>query len=164
MPSSGILRRVIVVRTDVSDQRVASIIEVTRIGDLVTSLIIVFLQSVPRLVVTANVPRSPILVTVMTESICCSEGVTTRKTAFIRYVLWCGINYTELYARRQTFSQHSLSDIDSCNTSIDIVTFQRGLRDVDYETWITSVTGFIRYRLHPREITSTGNTLSLAVL
>jgi hypothetical protein len=34
MPSSGMLRRVAPVRTDVSEERVASIIGVTRIGEL----------------------------------------------------------------------------------------------------------------------------------
>jgi hypothetical protein len=36
MPSSGILRRVALVRTDVSEERIASIIRVTRIGELRT--------------------------------------------------------------------------------------------------------------------------------
>jgi hypothetical protein len=34
MPSSGMIRRVALVRTDVSEGRIASIIRVTRIGDL----------------------------------------------------------------------------------------------------------------------------------
>jgi demethoxyubiquinone hydroxylase (CLK1/Coq7/Cat5 family) len=36
MPSSGMLRRVALVRTDVSEERIASIIRVTRIGELGT--------------------------------------------------------------------------------------------------------------------------------
>jgi demethoxyubiquinone hydroxylase (CLK1/Coq7/Cat5 family) len=36
MMSSGMLRRVALVRTDVSEERVASIIRVTRIGELGT--------------------------------------------------------------------------------------------------------------------------------
>jgi hypothetical protein len=36
MPSSGMLRRVVFVRTDVTEERVASIIRVTRIGELGT--------------------------------------------------------------------------------------------------------------------------------
>jgi hypothetical protein len=36
MPYSGTLRRVVLVRTDVSDERSASIIKVTGIGELVT--------------------------------------------------------------------------------------------------------------------------------
>jgi hypothetical protein len=51
MPFSGILRLVALVRTDVWEERIASIIRVTRIGELGT---------------TANVvPDSPILVTLM---------------------------------------------------------------------------------------------------
>jgi hypothetical protein len=38
MPSSGMLRRVAFVRTDVSDERIASVIRVTRIGELRTML------------------------------------------------------------------------------------------------------------------------------
>jgi hypothetical protein len=38
MASSGMLRRVALVRTDVSEERVASIIRVTRIGAMGTAL------------------------------------------------------------------------------------------------------------------------------
>jgi hypothetical protein len=38
MPSSGMLRRVALVRTDVSEERSTSIIRVTRIGELGTTL------------------------------------------------------------------------------------------------------------------------------
>jgi hypothetical protein len=50
--SSGMLRRVALVRTEVSEERTVSIVSVTRIGEL---------RSVLRLLVTANVPRLPIL-------------------------------------------------------------------------------------------------------
>jgi hypothetical protein len=52
MPFSGILRRVILVRTDISEERIASII---------------------RVAVTANVPGSPILVTLTMKAIPFSE-------------------------------------------------------------------------------------------
>jgi hypothetical protein len=38
MPSSGMLHRVALVRTEVSEERIASIIRVTRIGELETTL------------------------------------------------------------------------------------------------------------------------------
>jgi hypothetical protein len=38
---SGMLRRVTLVRTDVSEERMTSIIRVTRIGELVTTLAVV---------------------------------------------------------------------------------------------------------------------------
>jgi hypothetical protein len=38
MPSTGMLRRVPLVRTDVSDECIASIIRVTRLGELGTAL------------------------------------------------------------------------------------------------------------------------------
>jgi hypothetical protein len=70
MAYSGALRRVDLVRTDVSEELSASFIRVTRIGVLATTLDItsnrrtVFLRSVRRLLVTASVvPSSPILVT-----------------------------------------------------------------------------------------------------
>jgi hypothetical protein len=40
MPSSGLWRRVSLVRTNVSEKRIASIIRVTRIGELGTMLVI----------------------------------------------------------------------------------------------------------------------------
>jgi hypothetical protein len=39
MPPSGMLRCVTLVRTDVSEERIASIIKVTRIGELRTTLL-----------------------------------------------------------------------------------------------------------------------------
>jgi hypothetical protein len=66
------LRRVALVRTDVSEELSSSIITVTRIGELGTTL--VFLRSMRRLLVTANVvPCSPILVTLMMEALSSSE-------------------------------------------------------------------------------------------
>jgi uncharacterized protein YggT (Ycf19 family) len=69
------LRRVALVRTDVSEDLGTSIIRVTR----------VFLRSVRRLLVTANVvPTSPILVTLMMEVLSSSERsvltIVTRRT------------------------------------------------------------------------------------
>jgi hypothetical protein len=66
---SGMLRRVALVRTNVSEELRASIIRV-------------FLRSVLRLLVTANVdPSSPILVTLMTKAVGSSEtSVLARAT------------------------------------------------------------------------------------
>jgi hypothetical protein len=78
MASSGMLLRVALVKTDVLDELSPSIIRVTRIGELGT----VFLRSVRRLPVTANVvPSSPILVTLMMEVLNSSETlILTRVT------------------------------------------------------------------------------------
>jgi hypothetical protein len=64
MVSSGMLRRVALVRTDVSKELSASFIRVTRIGELGTTL-----------AVTSNriVPSSPILVTLMKGALRSSE-------------------------------------------------------------------------------------------
>jgi hypothetical protein len=100
MPSSGMLHHVALVTTDVSEEHCASIIRLARIGELgtlsVTSsdacckqityiytyiLYIVFLRSVHLLLVTANIPGSLILVTLMMEALRSSEtSVLTRAT------------------------------------------------------------------------------------
>jgi hypothetical protein len=72
MASSGMLRRVALVRTDVSGERSDFVIRVTRIGELGTTLVVS--NNRRRLLLTANVvPSSPILVT---------HGATSRKTLF----------------------------------------------------------------------------------
>jgi hypothetical protein len=85
MVSSGLLRRVALVRTDVSEELSASFIWLTRIGELGTRLAVtsnrrtlrrntVFLRSLRRLLVTVSVvPNSPILVTQMKEALRSSE-------------------------------------------------------------------------------------------
>jgi hypothetical protein len=70
MVFSGILSRVALVRTNVSEELSASFIRVT------------IYSHRPRLLVTASVvPSSPILVTLMKEALCYSEtSVLTRAT------------------------------------------------------------------------------------
>jgi hypothetical protein len=58
MASSAMLRRVAIVRTEVSEELSASFIRVTRIDELGTTL-----------AVTSIVPTSPILVTLMKEAL-----------------------------------------------------------------------------------------------
>jgi hypothetical protein len=67
MASSGMLRRVTLVRTDVSEELSAFFIRLTGIGELRTTLAVtsnrrgIFFRSVRRLLVTASVvPSSPI--------------------------------------------------------------------------------------------------------
>jgi hypothetical protein len=73
------LLRVALVGTEVSEERSASFIRVTRIGELGTTLTV---TSVCLLLVTASiVPSSPILVTLMKEALRFSEtSVLTRAT------------------------------------------------------------------------------------
>jgi hypothetical protein len=86
MVSSGMLRRVALVRTDVSEERSASFIKVTRISELGTTLAVTSNRSTLRrnakLLVTANVvPSAPILVTLMKDALSSSEtSVVTRAT------------------------------------------------------------------------------------
>jgi hypothetical protein len=79
MASSGMLRRVALVRSDVSEEPSASFIRVTRIGKLGTTLAV---TSNRRTLVTGSVvPSSPILVTLMEETPSSSEtSVLTRAT------------------------------------------------------------------------------------
>jgi hypothetical protein len=78
MASSGMLRRVTLVRIDVSEE-LSVFIRVIRIGKLGH---LAFLRSVRRLLVTASVvPSSPILVTLMKAVLRSSEtSVLTRAT------------------------------------------------------------------------------------
>jgi hypothetical protein len=81
MVSSEMLRHVALVRIDVSEERSASFIRVTRIGELGTTLRRnTFLRSVRWLLVAASVvPSSPILVTLMKDALSSSEtSVLTR--------------------------------------------------------------------------------------
>jgi hypothetical protein len=89
MVSSGMLRRVALVRADVSEELSASFIRVTKIGKLGTTLAVTSNRrtlrrniSVRRLLVAASVvPSSPILVTLMKEALSSSEtSVLTRAT------------------------------------------------------------------------------------
>jgi hypothetical protein len=78
MSSSGMFRRVALVRTHVSEELSASIIRVTRFGEIGSTLAV---SSVHRLLVTAGVPISAIIITLMMEVLCSSETlVPTRVT------------------------------------------------------------------------------------
>jgi hypothetical protein len=89
MVSSGTLRRVALVRTDVSEERSASFMRLKRIGYLGTTLAVTSNRRtlrrntcVCRLLVTVSVvPSSPILVNLMKEALSSSEtSVLTRAT------------------------------------------------------------------------------------
>jgi hypothetical protein len=82
MASSGMLRCVAVVSSDVSEELNASIIRVTRFDELVTTLAVTTNRH--RLLVTANVaPSSPILATLMIEALSSPE-TSVHTTATLR--------------------------------------------------------------------------------
>jgi hypothetical protein len=74
---------------DVSEERIASIIRLTRTCELATTLMVASNQSTLRLLDTADVPSPPILVTLMIEMLSSYEtsflqkphGVISQKTA-----------------------------------------------------------------------------------
>jgi hypothetical protein len=82
------LRCVAVVRTDVSEERIACLIRVTTIGELVVTsnrstllIYLVLLRRVRRLLFTTNVvPSSPIIVTLLMETIHFSEASVLNKS------------------------------------------------------------------------------------
>jgi hypothetical protein len=85
MMSSGMLRRVAPLRTDVSEEPTASFIRVTRIYELGTTAAVTNYRRMlrrSRLLVTAGVvPSSPILVTLMKEALGSSKTlILTRAT------------------------------------------------------------------------------------
>jgi hypothetical protein len=103
MPSPVKLRRVAIVRTDVSGEPIASIIKVTGIGELGTTLAVASNRSrlrrntmnrnVVRLLVNGNVPTSPILVTLKMEATRSSE-TSALKRATRRNIQEDGILHT----------------------------------------------------------------------
>jgi hypothetical protein len=68
MASSGKLRRMALVRTDVSEERSASLIKVTRIDELGTTLAVTS-NRLPLRRNSSVVPSSPIVVTLMKEAL-----------------------------------------------------------------------------------------------
>jgi hypothetical protein len=76
MPPFGMLGRVTVVRTDVSEERIAYVVKVTRIGELGTTLVVTSNRSTLHIV-----PTSPILISLLMEGMRSFEtSVFTRAT------------------------------------------------------------------------------------
>jgi hypothetical protein len=105
MVSSGMLHRVALVRTDVSEEPSASFIGVTRIGELGTTL-----------AATSNrhvVPSSPILVTRMKEALGSSEtSVRTRATR--RNILEDTILHSHRRENLKSYMAQLRSNIGEC--------------------------------------------------
>jgi hypothetical protein len=84
MVSSGMLRRVVLVRTDVSEELSASVIRMTGIGELGTTLAVTSnrrtLRRNAKYVIASVVPSSPILVILMKEALSSSQTSLLTKT------------------------------------------------------------------------------------
>jgi hypothetical protein len=113
MPSSGTLFRMDLVITDVSEERIASIIRVTRIGELGTTL-----------AVTSNWSTLPILVNLVMEALPSTEtrflqeshSVTSQNTTFLKWLVgwkmgsssWEGLQDTPLRSVKLWISQSTI--------------------------------------------------------
>jgi hypothetical protein len=133
MPSSGTLRRVVLVRTDVAEERNATIIRVARIGEVGTTLavssnrrtlrrntsisgrarILRILRSVLRLLVTADVPSSALLVTLVMKALRSSKtSVLTRATQ--RNIAEVGIFHGHRRENLKSYIPLNFSNFDDC--------------------------------------------------
>jgi hypothetical protein len=118
MVSSGMLRCVALVETHVSEERSASFIKVTRIGELGTTLAVTsnrLLRSMCRLLVTASVvPSSSILVPPKRRFLQEPHGVTSQKTPFFIVTAVKTSNLTlihlllHLYHQRTTLQKYKI--------------------------------------------------------
>jgi hypothetical protein len=132
MMSSGVLHRVVLVRTDVSEELSASFIRVTRIGELGTTLAVT--SSMHHLLVTASVVHSSlILVTLMKEALIFSEtSVLTRATLSntpedtIVHIFFC----LYFYIMMKVFSNCSLQGLEnfSCFPRTIFIVYAYSLR------------------------------------
>jgi hypothetical protein len=109
------LRCVTLVRTDVSEEYIASTIKGTRIDEPGTMLAL-FIPSVRPLLVTANVvPSSPSLVTLMMEALN-SYGTSVLTRATQRNIQEDGIFYSH---RRENLKSYTISYIISNSSSMN---------------------------------------------
>jgi hypothetical protein len=107
MPSSVVLRRVALVRTDVSEERTASIIRMKRIGELWTLSVTSNRRTLWRNT-SINYSSSPILITLTMAAIPPKRrflqkprGVTFQKTAFfiVTIVTTSNVAYFNIFSR-----------------------------------------------------------------
>jgi hypothetical protein len=103
MTYSGTLRRASLVRTDVSEERSASIARVTKIEDLGINLVLTIKRSTLRINTANVVPSSLILVVLIMEEVRSSEtsyltrsdGVTSSNDAFFIVTAGKTLNVTK---------------------------------------------------------------------
>jgi hypothetical protein len=127
MPSSGMLRRVALVRTDVSKETIASIVRVTRIGDLGTTLPVTSIRNT-----RAVVPSSPGLVTLIIETVIPKRpflqqpyGVTSQKTAFLIVNAVKTSNLTDIFHYLNCIMRIAFASLSLSHTHTDTHTHKQ---------------------------------------
>jgi hypothetical protein len=125
MASSGILHRVALVRTDISEELSASFIRVTRIGELGTTLAVT--SSMRPLLITASVVLSSPILDTLTK-----EALNSYETSVLTGATVCNI------PEEAILHSHRREHLKSCKKLIDVQMHIFAISHCTYFSLITS--------------------------